>query len=195
MKRLNIDKVSPQRKIVSVNQKLGNRGVKSQQGSTVIYYDTLPLDGAQNVLNFFENANLRQFSDTNLNNQGNRLGVLESLAIERMYLAQVTKDPSGAVSAIGPVTQSQVQAGELEIEIANNKVLKRMPISSILPQFNKNSEHINNNNFEFDTQIVIPPQLEFSFNLRLDNPANVDDTFIRLAVEGVGSIVNTKQTY
>lgn len=195
MKRINIDKISPQRKIVGVNSKLGNRGVKSQQGSTVVLYDSLPLDGTQNVLKFFENANLRQFPDTNLNNQGNRLGVLESLAIERFYLAEVRKTPAGAISKVNPISQGQIFGGELEIEIANTKVLKRMPISSILPQFNKNSEHINNNNFEFDTQVVIPPQLEFSFNLRLDNPAKVDNAFVRLVVEGVGSVVNTKQTY
>jgi hypothetical protein len=35
--------VTPQMKNIAVNDRFGNSGIKKQQGSTVIKYDTLPL--------------------------------------------------------------------------------------------------------------------------------------------------------
>ena len=49
---------TPQRKIIGVNNRYGNSAIKKQQGSTVIKYDTLPIDGST-TYRFFEGANNR----------------------------------------------------------------------------------------------------------------------------------------
>ena len=45
MKEVIAGRFSPQRKAIGVNDKFGNKGIKKQQGSTVIKYDTLEITG------------------------------------------------------------------------------------------------------------------------------------------------------
>ena len=47
--------VSPQTKAIGINDKFGNTGIKKQQGSTIVKYDTLPLDG-RTEYRFFEGS-------------------------------------------------------------------------------------------------------------------------------------------
>jgi hypothetical protein len=91
MREITSGNVSPQMKQVFVNNKFGNTGIKRQQGSTVIKYDTLPLDG-RTEFRFFEGCQSRVFPFTNSNSEGNKLGVGNSMTIERMYLSIVTTD-------------------------------------------------------------------------------------------------------
>jgi hypothetical protein len=48
-----INNITPQQKIVGVNNKFGNTNIKNQQGTTRVLYDSLPLDGRTNF-RFFE---------------------------------------------------------------------------------------------------------------------------------------------
>ena len=52
MQEFNITNFTPQDKIVGINNRFGNTGIKNQQGSTVVLYDSLPLDG-RNEFRFF----------------------------------------------------------------------------------------------------------------------------------------------
>ena len=45
MKEYTAGRITPQMKNIAVNSKFGNTGIKAQQGSTVIKYDSLPFDG------------------------------------------------------------------------------------------------------------------------------------------------------
>jgi len=51
------------------------------------------------------------------------------------------------------------------------------------------------NNFEFDTQLVINPLLEFVFPVRVDTYSPIVDTFLRLTVEGTGAIIAPRNTF
>lgn len=189
--------ITPQKKTISVNDKFGNRGIKKQQGSTVVKYDTLPLDG-RTEYRFFENSNTRDFPFSNCGTDGNKLGVGYSMVVERAYLSLVEKDGS-VFSSVAQLTLAGTNANILLAEfnffIANSQVIRTLPIQSWLPEFNKLAENNLNTNYEFDTQIVIPPLLEFVATLRLPAGVTTADTFIRLTIEGSGAIIAPRNTF
>ena len=55
MKGKIITNITPQQKIVSVNNRFGNTNVKNQQGTTRVLFDSIALNG-QTEFRFFENA-------------------------------------------------------------------------------------------------------------------------------------------
>jgi hypothetical protein len=192
--------VTPQMKNISVNDRFGNSGIKKQQGSTVIKYDTLPLDGSTQ-LRFFEQSSQRNFPLSNTGTDGNKLGVGNSMVVERIYLTLVQYDATGneLTSIAGcDLTTTRgilINNGEFGFEIANSLVIKNVPVLSFTPQFNKNSENQLNNSFDFDTQIIIPPLLEFVATLRLPNYTAFEGYYLRLTIEGSGAIIAPKTTF
>jgi len=187
--------VSPQRKIISNADKFGNAGIKKQQGTTRVLYDSLLLDGTTN-LRFFEGSNNRDFPLTNTGADGNRLGVGGAMAIERCYYSIVTIT-AGVVTSITTLDAvlDDLLIGEQEISIANNVVLKNMALLSMDPRFNKNATFDGYNNFEYDTQLVLNPLLEFVFPTRVNTYTPIVDTYLRLTIEGTGAIISPRGTF
>ncbi len=191
---------SPQRKTVSVNDKFGNTGIKNQQGSTVIKYDTLPLDG-RTEYRFFEGAAQRNFPLSNTGSDGNKLGVGNSMVVERVYLSLVTFDIANreSITGIQPLligtTNGNILAAQFTFAIANTAVIKDIPVLSWVPQFNKMAENAVNTNFEFDTQVVIPPLLDYIASLRLPVGVTTANTSLRLTIEGAGAIISPRATF
>jgi hypothetical protein len=64
MKGQIIQQITPQNKIVGVNNKFGNTNIKNQQGTTRVIFDSLPLDGSTE-LRFFENHSKEKDNDQN----------------------------------------------------------------------------------------------------------------------------------
>jgi hypothetical protein len=198
MKEVISGRFTPQRKAIGVNDKFGNVGIKKQQGSTVIKYDSLPLDG-RTEYRFFEGSSQRNFPLSNTGSDGNKLGVGNTLVLERAYLSIVLFGEGGAISEIEVLslatTNANILASEFSFSIANSEVIKQVPILSWLPQFNKVAENEVNTNFEFDTQVVIPPLLEYVATLRLPAGVTSRDAFLRLTVEGTGAIIAPRTTF
>jgi len=198
MKMFNVGSVTPQMKNISVNDRFGNSGIKKQQGSTVVKYDTLPLDG-RTEFRFFEESNQRNFPLSNTGADGNKLGVGNSMVVERTYIAVGVYETStnrwNSISATALTSNVAILTSEFGFQIANSQVIKQVPILSFLPQFNKNAENEVNSNFEFDTQIIIPPLLEFVATLRTQGYEAVPNTFVRLTIEGSGAIIAPKTTF
>ncbi len=199
MRQVEMGNFSPQRKTVSVNDKFGNTGIKNQQGSTVIKYDTLPLDG-RTEYRFFEGAAQRNYPFSNTGSDGNKLGVGNSMVVERVYLSLVKFDTvvPGSILTITPIdltANGNLLASQMNFSIANTAVIKDIPVLSFLPQFNKMAENAVNTNFEFDTQVVIPPLLEFIASLRLPVGVTTANTFLRLTIEGAGAIISPRATF
>jgi hypothetical protein len=191
--------ITPQMKNIAVNDKFGNSGIKKQQGSTVIRYDSLELTG-QTQLRFFEESNNRNFPLSNTGADGNKLGVGNSMVVERIYLTVGTFNPVTnawtSFSITDIATPIQLLASEFGFSIANSEVIKNVPVLSWIPEFNKNAENQLNSNYEFDTQIIIPPLLEFVATLRLQNyVAPSERTWVRLTIEGSGAIIAPKTTF
>ena len=199
MREITSGNITPQMKQVFVNNKFGNSGIKKQQGSTVIKYDTLPLDG-RTEFRFFEGCQSRVFPFTNSNSEGNKLGVGNSMTIERIYLSIVTTDALApnlptAIASFDLTTNIAVLTSEFSFLLANATVIKNVPILSFVPNFNKLAENNLNSSFEFDTQIVVPPLLDFIASLRTQAYTAVENTSIRLTLEGAGAIIAPKTTF
>lgn len=200
MRTFDISTVTPQRKAIGVNDKFGNKGIKQQQGSTVIKYDTLPLDG-RTVFRFFEGSAQRNFPLSNTGSDGNKLGVGSTMVVERAYLSVVSYDrltneiSEVEVLTLSDLTQAPIVGGEFGLAIANTDVIKNIPILSWLPQFNKVAENQLNTNFEFDTQAVIPPLLEYVAVVTTAGPATLEGKYLRLTLEGAGAIIAPRNTF
>ena len=197
MKEVISGRFTPQRKAIGVNDKFGNTGIKKQQGSTVIKYDTLPIDG-RTEFRFFEGSAQRNFPYSNTGSDGNKLGVGNTMVIERAYLSLVTTTEAGVISTVDPITISDdpsITLGEFGFSVANSEVIKTVPVLSWLPEFNKVAENQLNTNFEFDTQIVLPPLLEFVATLRLAQAYTKANTYLRLTIEGTGAIIAPRTTF
>ena len=160
----------------------------------------MPLNGAAEY-RFFEGSSQRNFPDSNTNADGNKLGVGSTMVVERAYLSVITKDPvSGAITVVDELdlttaAYAPIVAGEFTLSIANTEVIKQVPILSWLPEFNKNAENNLNSNFEFDTQAVIPPLLEYVAIVRTAGNVTVEDAFLRLTLEGAGAIIAPRNTF
>jgi hypothetical protein len=200
MRTVNMGTVTPQMKNIAVNDRFGNSGIKKQQGSTVIKYDTLPLNG-NTQLRFFEQSSQRNFPLSNTGTDGNKLGVGNSMVVERIYLSIVQYDATNNdLNSIAPCDLTTTRGilinnGEFGFEIANSLVIKNVPVLSFTPDFNKNAENEKNNSFDFDTQIIIPPLLEFVATLRLPNYTAFEGYYLRLTIEGSGAIIAPKTTF
>jgi len=197
MQPSSISAVTPNQKIVGVNNRFGNRGVRKQQGTTRVIYDTLPLTTTNDVFRFFEGVNTRTFPQTNVGQSGTGLQVGESLSVDRMYLSIITVDAvDGDITSINDIlAREDIIMGEVTVKIANTIVLKPIPVSSFIGQFSKSSYFQNNGNFEFDTSLIFPPLLEFVVELRTIVLAGTANTELRLTIEGVGSILAPRQTF
>lgn len=198
MREITSGNITPQMKQVFVNNKFGNTGIKRQQGSTVIKYDTLPLDG-RTEFRFFEGCQSRVFPFTNSNADGNKLGVGNSMTIERIYLSivkisLVTGLPTG-VGDFNLASPVQILTSEFSFLLANATVIKQVPALSFVPEFNKNAENALNSSFEFDTQVIVPPLLDFIATLRTQAYTGDETTFLRLTLEGAGAIIAPKTTF
>jgi len=198
MKEVIRGNVTPQSKAVSVNSRFGNTGIKRQQGSSVELYDTLDLSVAQAgqgvTLRFFEDAQTRTFPDTNLENS-NQLSVGETLVTETIYFSVIGLT-DGAVADITPIkTDSAFAQAEFQIEIANSVVLKRLPLLSTLGVFNESSGVDNNAVYQFYTQLVIPPLLNFSVALRIPPFTLGEASKVRCNIAGVGSLIAPRTTF
>jgi hypothetical protein len=205
---MNLQKLRPQDKMVDVNRALGNDFIQKMQGTTKTIYDTLPVVAGQNQYNFFKDTNNRVFPFCNVQNSA--LPVAESLAVQRFYLSVliITPGEEGEAdnyelkpldSAITAPGLSPLGIAEMQFTLANDVVMKPIQIANTLPQYNKTSFNNESNVFEFNTNLIIPPQLNFEFNLRTLPlvPASGEgvQTFLRLVIEGVGSQFNGKVNF
>lgn len=187
--------VSPQQKLIAAGNSFGNFNLKKQQGSTIIIYDTLPLDTATN-LTFFEGAQSRAFPFTNLNE--GKLAVGESMVIKRITFALLTiVDPANpAVSAVAtPESLPATASGEFELVQANKRILKKLPLLSTYSFFNKSSQFLTQSVFRFETDLTIQPQLEFSLPIRFSSAITAANVFLRCTIEGSGSLNAPKPNF
>lgn len=191
--------VTPQGKIIQVADEMGNNSIANQQGTTIMKYDSLPLDG-RTEYRFFEGSNQRNFPLSNTEADGNKLPVGSAMVVQRAYLSVVTTTgtaPALTVVNVEPISLGSfpgIAAAEFNLEIANQIVIKNVPVLSWLPEFNKDAENALNTSFEFDTMVSIQPLLEYVVRMKIGSLTPVADTHIRMTIEGVGSIIAVRNT-
>lgn len=194
-------RITPQDKIIRTNNRFGNPGIKKQQGSTVEVYDSVLLQNDELSYDFFINAQDHQFPFTNL--KKGQLQPQESFAMEHLYFALVEQSTINGdflnITRLDGSFEAGISMGEFDFQIENQRVLKPIPMRSVLPQFNKSAIGFEQTNFEFETQIVIPPLLEFKMTCKFPKLffAELDgiDTYLVATIGGAGGIFAPKSNY
>lgn len=207
---------TPGAKIGAVGAKFGYKGIDKQQGTTRVIYDYIPFDG-RTLFEFFAEVNTKQFPFTNLNE--NKLQVGEAISVQRMFLAIITTNAeTGDVISSMEIQQSGLSGlyrADLNFQIDTQIVMKPINVQSFQPQFNYASNwgalaiafnpspptpgvvtSLTGNAVKHaDTLIVIPPLVQFQFNMKTDGYVPVANLYLGLTIEGVGAILSAKGTF
>lgn len=195
--------VTPQQKLVAINNKFGNTDIKNQQGTTRIIYDILPVVSGQSNFKFFEDSASRTFPFTNTGSEGNKLGVGDSMVVAQVLFNLWQYNPTTGVWDF--YTLNIYPAGSLSyfnLEIANNQVIKKVTISEIDSAYNKDTAPVTNV-IDLETSIVIPPLLPFIVEFQTPSPLLADlppvqqgySYYLECQIIGVGGIIAPRTTF
>jgi len=198
MKGKVISSITPQQKMVAVNNKFGNTNIASQQGTTRVLFDSIEFLGQQEF-RFFENTSSKQFPLTNIGAEGNRLNVGETFVIEKIYfgVSVLDADTGNLQEFSDPNSLSPFDLkGEFSFQIANNQVIKQLPLD-MFSASDLNSTAVNNRDIAFDTftDIVIPPLLEYILSVRLAYSSATANTYLVCFLEGSAGILAPQTTF
>lgn len=189
--------VTPQQKLVGINNKFGNTGIKDQQGTSRIIYDSLPT-GTNTSFRFFEDSASRNFPFTNTGSDGNKLGVGDTMVIQSVQFILIDIDNvTNEIRDAQLVTNIQTNAlAYFNFEIANNKVIKKVTLTEMLLTYNKNTAVAD---LELETQIVLPPLLpyvlEFQMPVAFAAPAAGRTRYVQAQIIGTGGIIAPRTTF
>jgi hypothetical protein len=197
---------TPQEKIVAVNSKFGNTGIKSQQGTSRIIYDSLPVtNNGQTTFRFFEDSSSRTFPFTNTGSDGNKLGVGDTMVLGSVlfYIAKrtiATKIFDQSLNILSLTNDANL--AYFNFEIANNQVVKKVTLTEALSAYN-NSTSDSNTNLVLETEIVIPPLLPYVLELRtpqslytsLGAPGTGKEWYVYAQIIGTGGIIAPRTTF
>jgi hypothetical protein len=192
-----ISNLTPQNKIVGVNNKFGNTNIKNQQGTTRVIYDSLDLNGSTE-LRFFENASSRQYPYTNIGAEGNRLNVGETFVVQKVYFGIIEYDPDtqefGNFAELAILGAQPYLNGEWSFLIANSQVIKQLPFATcfVNPQDTVNA---NDEAFNAFTDIVIPPLLEYTLTYRVAPYTAQTGLKLVCFIEGTAGILAPQTTF
>lgn len=191
-----IGAITPQNKMVAVNNRFGNTNIKGQQGTTRVLFDSIALDGATE-LRFFENAGSKQYPLTNVGAEGNRLNVGDTFAVQKIYFGITVLDPdTGAVNTFNPGISGPFVLGELSFQIANSQVIKQLPISAFINSaLNPTAVNDVDVALETFTDIIIPPLLEYVLSLRLTSYTALPNQYLTCFIEGSAGIIAPQTTF
>lgn len=208
------------RKIVKVTDSMGVKGISKMQGTTRLIYDSLLLTSTSSntTLRFFENVNTRKFPFSNINE--NKLQVAETIAMQRFSIGIFERViATGEILNINPLgffgSTKGLYRSDLSFQIAQDTVVKKVPLQSMYAPFNRNSAFFGSTQFtaggvlvtnevpqdvfHFDNPIVIPPQIEFVAEWQLPpvtiTPPAGSEYYACMTLEGLGSLFAPKSTY
>jgi hypothetical protein len=196
--------VTPQQKLVAINNKFGNSDIKNQQGTTRIIYDTLALVAGQSTFRFFEDSSSRTFPFTNTGSEGNKLGVGDTMVVGQVVFSLYQYNPSTGVWIYSNLLASSPTQplSYFNLEIANNQVIKKVTLTEQLVYFQKDTTE-NNNVIDLETSIVIPPLLPYIVEYQspvallasLPSPQTGFSYYLECQIIGVGGIIAPRTTF
>jgi len=188
--------VTPNAKLAMVNQRLGNPGLKKNQGSSVEVYDYVAVTpGSAGVVRFFDQVNTKTFPLTNI--QQNQLTVGEGLAIEYIAFTRMVIK-GGKVTAYDALTQSlaTLSLSQFSFLLDNSRIVKNNSLTRTFAELNTKGGTANNSLFYPDTDLTIPTQVPFTAELNipanLDSAAEGETVYYGIHLFGTGAILNLK---
>ena len=192
--------VTPNAKLALVNNKLGNPGLKKNQGSSVEIWDYINVTGsigAAQTIRFFENVNTKQLPFTNI--QQNQLQVGEALAIEYIAFTRIATDKVGMLLCTQQalVNVTGLALSQFSFLLDNSRIIKNNSLTRTNPLFNTKGQTAANSLFYPDTDLTLPPQISFTGELTI--PGNCDiigaeegSVYYGIHLFGTGAILNLK---
>lgn len=208
-------------KIGEVNRGQGVHGIDKMQATTRVIYDAVQLatTTTNTTIRLFEGAKTRQFPLTNLSE--NKLQVGESIAMQRfsIFIMQCTTGTTNCIG-ISPLMYwpnfTRLYGGQLNFNIAQDQVIKKLPLSAMFSCFNPHSRFIGyyqiqvaatdpvtsfllpQDIYTFQNNIVIPPQIEFYADITIPPISSLPagfDSYLMMKIEGLGSLYAPKANY
>ena len=193
--------VTPQQKIVAINNKFGNSSVKDQQGTSRVLYDTIQLTTGKTNFRFFEDSASRTFPLANTGSEGNKLGVGDTMVIAQLLFTRVDYNTNDGTwsNATNLLNLNTTPLSYVNVEIANNQVIKKLTLTEADNSFNKDTTGTNNT-IDLETSIVIPPLLPFVVELQLPEDLGTIvppfiTPYIQCQIIGVGGIIAPRTTF
>ena len=194
--------VTPGAKLALVNNKLGNPSLKKNQGSSVELYDYVEITspGSAETIRFFQDVNTHAWPYSNINQ--NQLQVGEALAIEYIFFTRMeTETTSAGVTTITKWdslinTQGSLTLAQFNFLLDNSRIIKNNSLARTNTVFNVKGATAYNFVFYPDTDLTLPPQINFIGELRI--PANSDTItegkklYYGCHILGTGAILNLK---
>jgi hypothetical protein len=190
--------VTPGAKLAMVNNKLGNPGLKKNQGSSSEIYDYVNVTatvGQTQVIRFFSSVNTKTFPLTNLTN-GNLLQVGEALAVEFAMFTRMEIKAGKVLSVVPLLSLTEFSVSQFSLLLDNSRIIKTNSLMRSLEAFNTKGGTAKNYTFYPDTDLTIPPQISFTAELQI--PANSDtapadtEVYYGCHLLGTGAILNLK---
>ena len=193
--------VTPGAKLALVNNKLGNPSLKKNQGSSVEIYDYVEIasPGTAETIRFFQDVNSHAWPFSNINQ--NQLQVGEALAIEYIFFTRmVTETNSAGVIKIidwqALLNVTSLSIAQFNFLLDNSRIIKNNSLSRTNTEFNVKGATASNFVFYPDTDLTIPPQINFIGELRIptNNDAAVEGKKVYYGCHllGTGAILNLK---
>jgi len=182
--------------IVGVNQRLGNTAVPQMQGTTRVIYDTRTGSGLNQTLEFFNGVSSRLYPLSNINQ--NKFEVGESLAITSISLGSYTTlTPTLATTIDSPIFQAQNVTCIFNLYIGNQRVLKDIDLIYGVISLGETNNQTTSPPviFRLESPIVIPPQIEFYATARISSSNSFAPYSFICALNGQGTLLNTKSTF
>lgn len=182
--------------IVGVNQRLGNTAVPNMQGTTRVIFDTRPGTGANQTLEFFNGVSSRLYPLSNINQ--NKFEVGESLAITSIALGTyISATPTLTTALDSPFFQSQNVSCIFNLYIGNQRVLKDIELCYGGVSLGETNLQTASPPviFRLESPIVIPPQIEFYATARIQSTSSLAAFNFICALNGQGTLLNTKSTF
>lgn len=189
-------------KLALVNNKLGNPSLKKNQGSTVEIYDYIEITapGTAETIRFFQDVNSHAFPFSNINQ--NQLQVGEALAIQYIFLTRMVTETTAAglikITAWDALLNavSTVALSQFNFLLDNSRIIKNNSLSRTSTLFNVKGATAENFVFYPDTDLTLPPQINFIGELRIPTNSDVAVTdkkvFYGCHLLGTGAILNLK---
>jgi len=188
--------VTPNAKIALVNNKLGNPALKNNQGTSSEVYDYVEVTaGSAAVVRFFDNVNTKTFPFTNI--QQNQLQAGEALSIEYVAFTRLVVK-SNVLQSLTALTTAvdELSLCGFQLLLDNSRLIKANSLVRSFSDLNTKGGTAANSLFYPDTDLVIPPQIQFTAELNV--PANTDTAsegekvYYGCHLFGTGAILNLK---
>lgn len=190
--------VTPQQKLISVNDHYGNPWIAQQQGSTIEVFDLILMDPTITNYEYFKNTNSKKFPFTNL--QEGKLQPQESMILKYSYFTLIFQDiATGDFLSMRKLvvgSDAPMLMGTVETQIENQIVVKELPLRSYATEFNQAAENNVDGVYEYQTKIAFLPLLNFQANLKL--PVNFitipagQNVYLAFTLGGAGAIFTPK---